>query len=179
MPLSQLNQMNRLSNDELLLNLESEFAREREASHRILLYLLEMQSRRLFADRGYSSMFTMLIQHYRLSESAANDRLRALELISAVPVAEEKFVANDLNLTTLAMAQRQIRREEKVTGRKVTAEVKAEIVSRIAGKTQAQAEKELMTLLPASAKEPRNTERRVSSESTRVNWTIRRFSLLT
>ncbi len=165
-------QPKQLSNDELLVNLENEFERERQASHRILLLLREIQIRRLYADRGYSSMFAMLIEHFRLSESAANDRLRALELIAAVPAAEEKLIANDLNLTTLAMAQRQIRREEKVTGIRVTPEKKSEIVHRIANKTQAQAEKELLTLLPESANEPRNTERRVSAEATRVNWTI-------
>ena len=49
------------------------------------------------------------------------------------------------------MAQRQIRREEKLTGKRVDRE---KVVERIVGKTMAQAEVELARLLPESAKTP-------------------------
>src|SRR6266404_8538018 len=109
---------NKYSDDELFASLSERFAIERDNSHHILLHLKEIQSRRLYAKRGFTNMFSMLIKHFRQSETSANQHLKALELMLVVPAVEDRLISGELNLSTLAMAQRQIKREEKLTGKK-------------------------------------------------------------
>lgn len=163
-----------LSDDQLLLDLAHHFENERKISHLILLHLKVVWQRKLYADRGYPSLFEMLIKHFRLSETSAHQRIQALKLLIDVPEAEEKLVNGDVNLSTLAMAQRQIHREEKVTGEKLDQDKKSEIVDRISGKTMAQAEVELMQMMPeAAASEAQRThERRVSAEAVRLSLNV-------
>ncbi|MGE0633025.1 MAG: HNH endonuclease [Pseudobdellovibrionaceae bacterium] len=168
----EMQTIKKFSDAQLLSSLENFFESERQTTHIILLHLKEIESRKLYADRGYPDMFKMLIIHFHQSETAANQRLQALRLIKAVPVVEEKLKAGEVNLSTLALAQRQITREEKVTGKKVEDSVKAEIIEKISSKTIAQAEVELMTLLPESSKTIEAYERRISKDETRVGLTF-------
>jgi hypothetical protein len=161
-----------MTDDQLLEKLGERFAIERENSHHILLLLKEIQSRRVFAKRGFPNMFSMLIKHFKQSETSANQHLKALGLMLAVPVVEERLVSGDLNLSTLAMAQRQIKREEKLTGKKVAQDKKAEIVESITNKTMAQTETELFKHLPETATNPANSERRISETATRMSLTV-------
>jgi hypothetical protein len=161
-----------LSNDQLMAHLEEQFALERKTSHHILLHLKEVRRRRLYAERGFPNMFSMLVHHFHQSESSANQRLKALDLMIEVPLAEERLISGTLSLSTAAMAQRQIKREEKISGQKVATEKKVEIVASITGKTMAQAESELFKLLPETATAPKNCERRVSAQAMRMTLTI-------
>ena len=161
-----------LSDDQLLTDLEQEFANERKASHNILLFLKEVSARRLYAKRGFPNLFSMLVGHFHQSESAARQRLKAIELMKDVPVVEERLVSGDLSLSTVAMAQRQILREEKLSHQKVSVAKKMEIVESITGKTMVQAEIELFKHLPATASVPETFERRVAADLTRLNLTI-------
>ena len=165
-------ELNNLSNDQLLGSLEKQFALERNASHHNLLHLKEIRSRRLYAERGFPNLFSMLVRHFHQSESAANQRLKALDLMMDVPIVEERLVSGDLSLSTVAMAQRQIKREEKLTGTKVSNGKKIEIVESITNKTMAQAETELFKHLPETASNPQAFDRRVSADATRMSLTV-------
>jgi hypothetical protein len=162
----------RLSDDQLVLSAENQFAIERKTSHYILLHLKEIALRRVYAKRGFPNLREMLIKHFRQSETAANQRLKSLELMLDVPAVEERLISGDLNMSTVAMAQRQIHREEKLTGKEISKEKKAEIVESITNKTMAKAEIELFKLLPATAGHPETYERRVSEHATRLNLTV-------
>src|SRR6185436_2471111 len=100
-------QIQKLSNDNLIKSLEDRFAIERRVTNEILLHILEINRRRLYADRGYSSLFEMLIKHFKQSENATNQRLKVVNLYNAVPKVEEKLINGEVNLSTLAMAQSQ------------------------------------------------------------------------
>jgi len=165
-------ELNKLSNDQLLASLDQQFVQERKTSHNILLHLKEIRSRRLYAERGFPNLFSVLVHHFHQSETAANQRLKALDLMMDVPVVEERLISGDLSLSTVAMAQRQIKREEKLTGTKVSTQKKMEIVESITNKTMAQAETELFKQLPETASHPQTYERRVSADATRMNLTV-------
>jgi hypothetical protein len=161
-------QIKDLSNQDLILRLGRLFEQERKLSHLILLYLREVKARRLYADYGFPSLFEMLVHDFRLSESAAYQRLKAVELLEDVPQVEQSLVNGELNLSTLAQAQRQIRHQEKILERKLAPEVKLEIVESIMNKTQAEAEKELVRLLPEAAALPCTEVRRTGVDTTRL-----------
>jgi hypothetical protein len=165
-------EIKRLSDDQLMLSAENQFAIERKTSHYILLHLKEISLRRVYAKRGFPNLREMLIKHFRQSETAASQRLKALELMLDVPAVEERLISGDLNMSTVAMAQRQINREEKLTGKEISKEKKAEIVESITNKTMAKAEIELFKLLPETASHPETYERRVSEHATRLNLTV-------
>jgi hypothetical protein len=156
----------------LVLSAENQFAIERKSAHYILLHLKEISLRRVYAKRGFPNLREMLIKHFRQSETAANQRLKSLELMLDVPAVEERLISGDLNMSTVAMAQRQINREEKLTGKEVSKEKKKEIVESITNKTMAKAEIELFKLLPETASHPETYERRVSEHATRLNLTV-------
>lgn len=161
-----------LNDDQLLASLGNQFENERRTSNIILLHLHEVDRRRLYAARGYPDLYVMLLKFYRLSETSANQRVKAIALMAEVPRVEERLQSAELNLSTLAMAQRQIRLQEKVTGRKLERERKIEIVEKIANKTQAQAQVELFRMLPETAENPRTTEKRISDTVTRFNLNL-------
>jgi hypothetical protein len=165
-------ELKRLSDDQLVLSAENQFAIERKTSHYILLHLKEISLRRVYAKRGLPNLREMLIKHFRQSETAANQRLKSLELMLDVPAVEDRLISGDLNMSTVAMAQRQINREEKLTGKEISKEKKAEIVESITNKTMAKAEIELFKLLPETASHPETYERRVSEHATRLNLTV-------
>jgi hypothetical protein len=164
--------LNQFSNDQLFASLEREFALERQRSHQILLHLKEIRSRRLYATRGFSSMFSMLVQRFGQSESSANQRLKALDLMMDVPRAEAHLLSGQLSMSTAAMAQRQIKREEKLIGKSLTQDKKAEIVEAICGKTMAFAEIELFRHLPETSRNPQFREYRISTYATRMSLTV-------
>jgi hypothetical protein len=161
-----------LSNDQIVILLDEKFAFERKNSRDILLLLREISVRRIYAELGYKDLCWMLIKHYHQSETAANQRIKTLDLMMAVSVVEERLISGDLNMTTVAMAQRQIKQDEKLTGVKVSSEKKAEIVDSITNKTQAQAQNELFKYLPETASHPKTVKRRVSENATRVGYTM-------
>jgi 5-methylcytosine-specific restriction endonuclease McrA len=141
---------------------------ERKASHLVLLHLAEVQLRGLYADYGFSSLFEMLVKKFNLSEASAYQRIRALELVREVPQVEVALKSGELNLSTVALAQRQIKNQEKVTGQKLARETKLEIVESIKNKTRVETERELMRLLPEAASCPKTHERRISVDATRL-----------
>src|SRR5206468_1699915 len=94
------------------------------------------------------------------------------DLMMELPQIAERLKSGDVNLSTLAMAQRQILREEKITGHKIETRKKADILEHISNRTQAQAEIELMRILPAAASTPETFERRVSESAVRLSITL-------
>jgi hypothetical protein len=161
-----------LSGPELIKSFGESLELERRASHTFLLHLAEIKRRKYYSDLGYGDMFTMLKSEFGLAETSISQRLKALELITAVPEVRESLLKGELNLSTLSQAQRQISRSEKVTGQKVAKKMKLQIVELIKNKTQAQTEIELMRVLPETASCPKVHERRISEDMTRVSLNL-------
>jgi hypothetical protein len=157
-----------LPDESLLSSLSELFDSERITSKFIVLHLIEIDARKLYAIRGFDSMFRMLVGKFKLSESSAYRRLQAMRLIKDVPQIQASLVTGEMNLTTISMAQSQIRREEKITGEKISNEKKTEIAESLKNKTQAQTEVALFKLLPNSATQPKTYERRISDSNTRI-----------
>jgi hypothetical protein len=168
----KIEEIKNLTNQQLTESLKILFEKERRTSHSILLHLKIVSERKLFAERGFSSLFEMLIKEFKLSETSAYQRIKALELLKVVPQSEESFIKGEVNLTTLAIAQRQINQQEKLSGEKISSAQKIEIFDRIKNKTQAQVEVQLMELLPNTNSAPKNSERRISEDACRVSFNM-------
>jgi len=66
-----------IDQEKLLRKLDSLNDRERRLKIRILLYLKEIDRRRLYLEWGYCSMFSFCTEHLGYSESTAVRRIKA------------------------------------------------------------------------------------------------------
>jgi hypothetical protein len=96
-----------LSNTELGDSLERSFESENKFSHVILLHLQELRERRVYAELGYTSLFWMLVKKYKQSESSVYQRLKALDLIRAVPDVQKTMLDGDVTLSSLSLGNSQ------------------------------------------------------------------------
>ena len=134
-------------NDTELLNLTLHAAKtEKEATLVLLDYLVEVDSRRLYATvNACSSLFDYLVKELGFSHPAAAERVSTVRLMRAVPRVKEHLEAGELTLTSAAQIQRFVNTEQKVDpkGRAVTTEKKHEVVAACLGKSKREVEKTL------------------------------------
>ncbi|WII71686.1 HNH endonuclease signature motif containing protein [Bdellovibrio sp. 22V] len=113
--------LSKISNVELLNRLEKLARTERKITHLILWHINEVESRRLFAELGFDSMFKYLTKHLGYGEDSAYRRLQAARLLKQVPAVAEKLEEGSLNLTQLTQVQKCIKQEIKIGNRVETA----------------------------------------------------------
>ena len=113
-----------ISNDELLFRTETLVQTERKIMHLVLSHILEIMDRKLYADIGFDSMYTMMTKKYGYSEPSALRRIDAAKLLRKVPDVAERLKAGTLNLSQAVLLQKCLESEAK----------KGELVSEI--KTQ-------------------------------------------
>lgn len=68
-------ELSKISNQELLGRLEKLVLTERKITHVILCHINEVESRRLYAELGFDSMFKYLTRHCGYGEDSAYRRL--------------------------------------------------------------------------------------------------------
>lgn len=76
-------------------------SKEREVLVKLLHYVKEIDSRKLYSDLGYSSLFSYMTKGLGYSESAAGRRIQAARLLKSHPEIESKIEKGSLNLTNL------------------------------------------------------------------------------
>lgn len=158
-----------MTNEQLESRLGRLIRTERKITHEILKLIGLADERRMYLERGYSSLFDWLTRHFGYSEPAAQRRIQAARLLRAAPAAAGKIESGALNLTTLAKAQSAIRAQEKSTGTRISPEDKSKIVDQLQMKSSAQAEKILIELLPASGQTSvKETTTAVSADTSRL-----------
>lgn len=131
----------RLSNDELELSFKKCVANERKILHWVLEHVREIDSRKLFAERGYDSMWSYLVKVHGYSKTAAEQRLYAARLVKSVPEASQQIQSGELKLSQLCQVSMAIKQKERESMEKVPLQEKAQILSMVAGKTNAETQK--------------------------------------
>ncbi|MFN8391781.1 MAG: HNH endonuclease signature motif containing protein [Bdellovibrionota bacterium] len=91
----------KISNEELTQNLKRLVKQERELTHRIVLHLAEMSSRRLYAELGYTSMFDYACRALGYSRSSAQRRIVAARIVARFPEVYDCLEDGRLSLGTL------------------------------------------------------------------------------
>jgi 5-methylcytosine-specific restriction endonuclease McrA len=84
---------------------------EKRATLRLLEFLAEVDARRLYAARGFSSLWEYVHLALGYSESQASERVSAMRLMRKVPEVREMLSANKLTLTSTAKLASFVRRE--------------------------------------------------------------------
>jgi hypothetical protein len=92
-----------LSDDELLFEVKSLAARERESTAKLIASIAELDARRLYLGEGYSSLFTYCTQCLLLSEHAAYGRIEAARAARRWPIIFELLSDGAITLTTVCL----------------------------------------------------------------------------
>lgn len=95
-----------ISNDELLLKTENLVQTERKIMHLVLTHILEIMDRKLYADLGFDSMYTMMTKKYGYSEPSALRRIDAAKLLKKVPEVADRLMSGALNLSQAVQLQK-------------------------------------------------------------------------
>lgn len=134
--------LSQIGNHELLGRLEKLSRTERKITHFILWHILEIDNRKLYLDRGFSSCFEYLTQGLGYSEGSANRRLQSARLLKQVPEIANKIEAGSLNLSQLAQVQKCLRVKKKA-GDAVSTVKTQEILSLVENKSAFETQKVL------------------------------------
>nr|WP_295901349.1 HNH endonuclease signature motif containing protein [uncultured Bdellovibrio sp.] len=126
--------LSKVTNSELLVRLEKLVRTERKITHLILCHINAVESRRLYAELGFDSMFKYLTKHLGYGEDSAYRRLQAARVLKQVPAVAEKLEEGSLNLTQLTQVQKCIKQEIKL-GNKVDSHQATLILEEIQNKS--------------------------------------------
>src|SRR5688572_8276134 len=92
-----------LSDLDLLAEVKRAANREQQATARLIALLMEVDSRKLYAGQGCSSLFTYCVQRLHLSEHAAYLRIEAARVARRFPVILDKLSDGSLHLTAVSL----------------------------------------------------------------------------
>lgn len=146
-----LDQLKTLSSPDLLDKTKSLIAEERRVSTEILWHLREIESRRIFSEMGFGSMYELLTRHFGYSEGSAHRRLSAARLLKEIPGIEPALKEGKLTLTTVSLAQGFFQNEKKC-GNPYSTSAKEEVLKSLEGKSRLAAEKDLAIRAPQLAR---------------------------
>lgn len=149
-----------LTHDELHSHTVSAATDEKNATLKLLEYLAEVDRRRLYAIRGYSSLWLYVHRELNYSEAQASERIAAMRLMVRVPEVREEMEANRLTLTAAAKLSSHVRREQNDELQTLV------LLDAIQGKSTRDVER----VLASQASEPSRVEsiRPISAETTRI-----------
>lgn len=133
-----------LTDAQLLTDTQSLAAEERRLMTEVLHHLFEINRRRLFAIRGFKSLFDYATRELGYSDAAALRRIAAMRVICECPEVEEKIQSGRLTLSNVAEAQKHFQTEKKLE-RPLSLDEKREVLESLEGKSSRQAEKELLS----------------------------------
>ena len=92
-----------LSDEQLLHDLETAVIRERGATAQLIALLAEMDTRRLYLQQGYSSLFTYCTGCLHLSEHAAYGRIEAARAARNFPAVLDRLADGSITLTAICL----------------------------------------------------------------------------
>lgn len=102
-----------ISNTELIERIEKLVRTERKIGHLVLLHISEIETRKIYAELGFDSMFSYLSRGLGYSESCAYRRLNSARLLKQIPEIAEKLVDGSLNLSQLTSVQKCLKADLK------------------------------------------------------------------
>jgi hypothetical protein len=128
--------LDRLSEPGLFAKIESLARGEHEKLAGLIAHLSELEARRAFLGRGYSSLFTYCRDALHYSDDAAYSRVEAAKAAAKFPVILERLASRDISLTAVRLLRNHLTAENHIqvldaARHKSTFEVR-ELVARLA-----------------------------------------------
>ena len=102
---NHFSRIKQLSHGELLSQTKLLVQKERDIHIQVLSYLAEIDSRKLYFRRGFSSLFDYAVRELGYSEGAAYRRVKAMKLCRDLPETEDRLQSGALSLSTACQLQ--------------------------------------------------------------------------
>jgi hypothetical protein len=136
------NSLRSVSDQHLLSAADAIVVHDRKLTLKLLAHLHEIERRKLYLTRGYSSMFDYCRSRLRFSEGSAMRRIKTARCVARFPELHALLESGEVNLMSVALIARVLKPENAVA-----------LVERIRGKSKREveaivAEYEPRTLLP-------------------------------
>ncbi|MDG0816805.1 HNH endonuclease [Bdellovibrio svalbardensis] len=128
------------SNSELMTRFGKLVQTERKITHLVLECIAEIDTRKIYLERAYPSLYEFLVNEFGYSPSSAVRRIESARLLRDVPEMSQKIEAGALNLSQLSKVQQAIRTVQKTEDRKMDAAEKRDLLKKIEYTTQNQTE---------------------------------------
>jgi len=103
----------KLSDNNLISSLKELNNTETKTIAAILLHLIEIDSRKLYLELGYSSLFNFCCRALKYSEAAAIRRIYSARCIRDFPEVYQMLLAKELSLSTIAILKGVLTKENK------------------------------------------------------------------
>ena len=160
-----------LNRTDLDLYLKNLVKKEREVLHSILETIREIDSRRMYLEMGFSSLFDYLTIAVGYSNASAQRRIDAARLLAEIPQLGEKIQSGELKLNQISMVQKAARDVAKLKHQKVTSTEKAILLDTIASQTVQQTQKEIASFFDIPVAQF-TTQKVQADESVRIELTL-------
>lgn len=166
--------LGKINNDSLILGLKALITKEREVLTQILHYLKEIESRRLYLARGFSSLFAFMTEELGYSEAAAQRRIAAMRLVKEIPEVEPKIKRGEISLSVASQVQTFLRKEKISRKEQKQAPIKPkeklELIQSLAGTSARDCEKKLIKMNP-QLNTPKEKTRPITEDKTLIQFT--------
>ena len=97
--------LKKLSDDHLLSQTKTLVQKERKLNIEILQHLQEIESRKLYLERGFSSLFDYTVRELGYSRGSAFRRIKAMKLCQDIPETKSQLESGKLNLSSASQLQ--------------------------------------------------------------------------
>ena len=88
-------------------------ASERKITAEIIEHIQEIDQTKIFVELGYPTLFLFLTSEIGYSSSAAQRRIEAARILSAVPEVKEDIKSGSINLSQVALVAQSLRQKKK------------------------------------------------------------------
>lgn len=142
------NVISTLNDHQLKTRFERLARTERKLTALIVEYISEIARRDLHLLWGYANLFEYLTKGMGYSESAAYRRLQAARALRMIPEIKTALEDGSLKLSQVSQVQTALRKEELVTGEKISIAARVELFNEVAGKSGVATQRLLDATLP-------------------------------
>jgi len=153
-----------LSKRVLWQNTEALIKVDRHTTIELLHHLLEVKSRRLHIEYGFTNLWDMLTRGYGYAEGSAQRRLSAMDLIHTHPEVEKRIIDGRLSLSVAALMQVCLRKKS------FTARQRDDLLRDLEGKSTRDAERVIAKIIPKAI--PKDKETALTIEHTQLTIVI-------
>jgi HNH endonuclease. len=120
---------------------------ERELLHDVVLTIKEIDSRKMYFEFGFPSLFEYLVEEVKYVGGSAQRRIDAARLMKDVPEVGEKIRTGEITLGQITLVQKAVRKVSRKKSVKVSAQQKSELINNITNMTEAQSEQHVCAFL--------------------------------
>jgi 5-methylcytosine-specific restriction protein A len=131
-----------LTDKQLHIDTKNLASYERKITAQLLHHFREIETRKLFSEYGYRSLFAYAVQELGFSEGAAVRRINASRLLKQLPELEKKIEDGELTLSNLSKVSDKFK-QENITNK----EFQKEIIATIENASSKQCDKVLSEII--------------------------------